>query len=47
MKIVNGKIKKCTDVELYSYWLKSDWCKIYDYQTYKQKCINAGTEVEE
>lgn len=45
MKVKNGKIIEATDKELYIYWLKSDWCEIYDYATYKEECKENGTKI--
>ena len=41
------KIERCTDDELFEYWLKSDWCMIVPYDIYKRACIENGTEVIE
>lgn len=38
------KIVKCTDQELYEYWLKM-WSDMYDYEDYKRRCIYNGMEV--
>lgn len=46
MIVENGIIVKCTDDELYQYWLKQ-WSDIYDYRTYKRLVIDTGTEVKE
>lgn len=40
------KIVKCTDLELYEYWLKR-WSDFYSYDDYKRRCIANGTEVNE
>ena len=44
MTIEDGKIVKCTDQELYKYWLYR-WADMYDYEDYKRRCIANGTEV--
>ena len=41
------KIERCTDDELFEYWLKSDWCMLVPYSVYKEACISNGTEVIE
>ena len=46
MDIKDGKIIKCTESELYSYWLKR-WSDLYSFDDYKRRCIELGTEVEE
>lgn len=46
MIIVDGKIIKCTDQELYEYWLNM-WSDFYDYEDYKRRVIDNGTEVTE
>lgn len=46
MKIENGKIVECTDLELYNYWLKR-WSDIYSYPDYKSRVIELGTKVVE
>lgn len=45
MIVVNGKIVKCTDQELYKYWL-TRWSDLYDYDDYKKRVIANGTEVK-
>lgn len=44
MTVENGKIVKCTDQELYKYWLDM-WADMYDYEEYKRRVIAKGTEV--
>ena len=44
MTIEKGKIVKCTDQELYKYWLKM-WADMYDYDDYKRRVKANGTEV--
>ena len=46
MEITNGKITKCTNSELYEYWLKQ-WSDFMSYDDYKAVCIELGTTVEE
>ena len=46
MEIKNGKITKCTNLELYEYWLKQ-WSDFMSYDDYKAVCIELGTTVEE
>lgn len=46
MEIQNGKIVKCTDTELFQYWLLA-MSDIMDYENYKRACIERGTEVVE
>lgn len=38
------KIVKCTDLELWEYWLER-YSEIYPYDEYKRICITNGTEV--
>ncbi len=40
------KIVKCTDLELYDYWLKR-WSDFYSYDDYKRRCIANGMEVKD
>lgn len=40
-----GKIVKCTDSELFQFYLDSGWYEIMDYNEYKRRCIEHGTEV--
>lgn len=47
MKIKNGKIVKATEEELFSYWLKAEFCEIMSFGEYKRRCIELGTEVIE
>lgn len=44
MTIEGGKIVKCTDKELYHYWL-INWSELYSYEDYKKRVIANGTEV--
>ena len=44
MEIKDGKIKRCTDSELFDYWLKH-FENIFPYEVYKAVCISKGTEV--
>jgi len=46
MTIINNRIVKATDSELYSYWLRQ-YSDFMDYDTYKDKCRKLGTEVVE
>ena len=46
MEITNGKITKCTNSELYEYWLKR-YDDFISYPDFKAACIEAGTIVEE
>lgn len=46
MTVKDGKITKATDEELYKFWLKH-WAEFYSYDEYKQRVIEAGTEVVE
>ena len=46
MEIINGKITKCTNSELYVYWLKR-YSDFMSYPDFKSACIEAGTVVEE
>ena len=46
MTVVNDRIVKATDSELYSYWSKR-FVDIMDYETYKRQCKRLGTEVVE
>lgn len=45
MVIENGIIVKCTEAELYAYYLERDWDDIYSFPEYKEMCIRFGTEV--
>lgn len=47
MKIKNGKIVEATEDELFSYWLKAEFCEIMSFDEYKQRCIDLGTKVIE
>ena len=44
MIVENGKIVKCTDQELYTHWLRT-LSEFMDYEDYKRRCIELGTEV--
>ena len=44
MIVIDGKIVKCTDKELYKYWLDR-WAELYEYDDYKRRVIANGTEV--
>lgn len=46
MIIENGKIKQCTDIELYGYYLSREiyLCGISYYQ-YRDACMKHGTKV--
>lgn len=46
MTVKDGKIIQATNDELYSFWLKH-WAEFYPYDEYKQRVIDAGTEVVE
>jgi len=45
MTVKNGKILRCTDDELFQFYVDSDWCEIMDYNEYKRRCIENGTAV--
>ena len=47
MTIENGKIVEATDSELFSYWLKSDWCEIMSYPDYKWRLKDLGCVILE
>lgn len=44
MVIKDGKIIKCTEAELFMFWLQR-WSNLIDFYTYKKKCQELGTEV--
>ena len=46
MIIVKGKIKECTEAELFEYWLKR-YTEIMSYSEFKYRIIAAGTRVVE
>ena len=46
MIIEKGKIKECTDAELFAYWLKR-YTEIMSYSEFKYRCMAAGTRVIE
>lgn len=46
MEIEDGKIIRCTEDELYAYWLHK-WSDFIDFDIYKARCIELGTEVED
>ena len=46
MEVKDGKITKCSDSELYGYWLKR-YSYFMSYPDFKAACIEAGTVVEE
>lgn len=45
MKIKNGKIKECTEAELFIYWLKK-WSWLIDFYSYKKACQENGTKIK-
>lgn len=47
MKIENGKIKECTEKELYNYWIKQTLDDIFPFEEYKNIVISFGTKVSE
>ena len=47
MEIERGKIVSATDIELYEYWLESEWCDVYSYTDYKNRVKELGTKVIE
>jgi hypothetical protein len=44
MVVKDNKIVKCTEAELFIFWLKR-WSNLIDYYTYKKMCQKQGTEV--
>lgn len=44
MVIKDGKIRKATENELYTYWLRN-WSDFMSYTDYKQGCLANGTEI--
>ena len=46
MKIENGKIISCTNIELYGYWL-NQWSDIYSYTEYKDRMLELGVEIQD
>lgn len=46
MKIKNGKIVKCTESELYNYWLKSEMCEIMPFDYYKYIMRDLGIKIK-
>ena len=47
MTVINGKIVKATDGELFGHYLKSGFDTIMSFPEYKSRCIDNGTEVIE
>lgn len=45
MKVENGKITECTEVELFEYYLTRGWDDIMPFTEYKEKCEKNGTKV--
>jgi hypothetical protein len=45
MKIINGKIKECTEAELFIFWLKN-WSWLIDFYSYKKSCQENGTKIK-
>ena len=46
MIIVNGKIRRCTELELFQFWILQ-WSDLLDFETYKRRCIRKGVMVDE
>ena len=47
MKIENGKIAECTELELYDFYLTRGWDEIYSFPDYMQRCVANGTKIIE
>lgn len=45
MEIKNGRIVRCTEAELFLFWVKR-WSNIIDYYSYKNECRKLGTIIE-
>lgn len=45
MKIENGKIKECTEAELFIFWL-NNWSWLIDFYSYKKSCQENGTKIK-
>ena len=45
MTVINGKIVKATDGELFGHYLKSGFDTIMSFPEYKSRCIDNGAEV--
>ena len=45
MKVECGKIIKCTENELFDYYLTRNFDDIFSFKDFKQKIIKAGTVV--
>jgi hypothetical protein len=45
MEIENGRIKECTEAELFIYWL-NNWSHMIDFYSYKKACQELGTKIK-
>ncbi len=44
MEIKNGRIARCTEAELFLFWMKR-WSNIIDYYSFKKECKRLGTVI--
>ena len=44
MEVVKGRIKRCTEAELFMFWLKR-WSDTFDFYSYKKACQENGVEI--
>lgn len=44
MEVIKGKIKRCTEAELFMFWLKR-WSELFDFYSYKKACQENGVEI--
>ena len=45
MKVKDGKIVEATEKEMYDKWIDEDWCYIYDFEDYLERCKRNGTKI--
>ncbi len=45
MKVENGKIVECTEIELFHYYLTRDWDTVFPFDEYKRRCAANGTKI--
>ena len=45
MKTKDGKIVEATELEMYDKWLDEDWCYVYDFEDYLERCKKNGTKI--
>lgn len=45
MKVEGDKIVEATEKEMFDKWMDEDWCYVYDFEDYLERCKKNGTKI--